>query len=78
MTTVEFGRLTKLSFDPMMKKATKKLVNRSNITTALHLSEEKKEKLKGFRGLNCVFFIGKKHFDDDELPRYLIFQPVLK
>ena len=61
-----------------MKKATKKLENRSNITTALHLSEEKKEKLKGFRGLNRVFFIGKKHFDDDELPRYLIFQPVLK
>lgn len=53
-------------------------MNKSNITTAIHLSEKKEEKLKSFRGLNRGFFIGKKHFGDDELPSYLIYQLVFK
>ena len=45
--TPEFDRLTKLSFNPRMKKARKSLTIRSNVTTTLDLAEEKIKQWKG-------------------------------
>ena len=51
MTTPEFYRLAKMSFDARIKKVAKSLANKSQVNNALDITDKNREKMKNFKRL---------------------------
>ena len=77
INTQEFYRLTKISLDVRMKEAEKSLASKTELTNALDLRDKNRGKKKEkFWKFYSSHFLGKRHFEDDGMENYLVFQPV--
>ena len=80
ITTPEFSRFTKLSFEARIKEGTKSLTSKSEAKNAFDLGDKNTEKIKkkNFKHLLQVIFIDRSYFGHNGSQNYLIFQLVFK
>ena len=62
MTTPEFNRLAKISFNARIKKAVKNLVSKTQEDNTLNITDENREKVKKFQMYNLSYASGKYLF----------------
>ena len=80
ITTPEFNKLklaqadlvTKTNFDNKLSSLNRKIV----LNKTRHLLNEKE--LKKLKTFDLSYFMGKRHFEDDGMQNYLVFQPIYK
>ena len=62
-----------------MKEAEESLVNNGEVKNALDLCDKnRKKKIGKLQRFDSSYVLGKSHFEDDGLKKYLVFQPVCK
>ena len=82
ITTPEFNRLTKISFDARMTEARKSLQVKvktvSQKDTALDVADKNREKVKKLQTYNLSYFACKNYFGANGSQHYLVSQLLLK
>ena len=73
ITTPEFSRFTKLSFEARIKEGTKSLTSKTEAKNAFDLGDKNIEKIK-----KKLIFIDRSYFGHNGSQNYLIFQLVFK
>ena len=73
ITTSDFNRLTKISFDVRMKKKSKSLASKIEVHNALSIADKKWEKIKTLKRFDSSYFIGRRYFADYGSYNYLVF-----
>ena len=74
ITTPEFNRLAKISFDARTKEVAKNLASKVQVDNTL----DRADKNVNLRHFDINYFSGKSNFENDGMQNFLVFQPALK
>ena len=65
ITTPEYNRLTRISFEARINEAAKILASKSQVDNALNIADKNREKIEKLHRFDLRYFDGKMHFDND-------------
>ena len=71
ITTLEFNRLTNISFDVRIIEAAKIFACKNQVNNRLYTAGKNREKIKKLQTFDLSYFSGKSYYDNNESPKII-------